>query len=71
MAAAGQALLAVPDAEACPRTGAARAELTLLDEAEAAVEYTHERYREAEIHQLHGQLLLAASEPLLPNSPFV
>lgn len=58
-AAAGQALLAVPDAEARHRTGAARAGLALLDEAEAAVEHIHERYREAEIHRLHGQLLLA------------
>jgi predicted ATPase/class 3 adenylate cyclase len=50
-------------AEACHRTGAARAGLALLDEAEAAVERTNERYWEAEIHRLRGQLLLATSEP--------
>jgi predicted ATPase len=50
-------------AEACHRMGAVREGLALLDEAEAAVEQTHERYWEAEIHRLRGQLLLAAWEP--------
>jgi predicted ATPase/class 3 adenylate cyclase len=50
-------------AEACHRTGAAREGLALLNEAEAAVERTHERYWEAEVHRLRGRLLLAASEP--------
>jgi predicted ATPase/class 3 adenylate cyclase len=54
-------------AEACHRTGAARAGLALLDEAEAAVERTNERYWEAEIHRLRGQLLLATSEPAVPE----
>jgi predicted ATPase/class 3 adenylate cyclase len=54
-------------AEACHRTGAARAGLALLDEAEAAVERTNERYWEAEIHRLRGQLLLATSEPAAPE----
>ena len=40
--------------------------MALLDEAEAAVEQTQERYWEAEIHRLRGQLLLAASEPAAP-----
>jgi len=48
-------------AEACHRTGAARAGLPLLDEAEVAVEHTGERVWEAEIHRLRGQLLLTAS----------
>jgi predicted ATPase len=52
--------------EACLQTGAAREGLTLLDEAVAVVEQTHERYWEAEIHRLRGQLLLAASEPGAP-----
>ena len=43
--------------------GAAHEGLALLDEAEAAVEQTQERYWEAEIHRLRGQLLAAASEP--------
>jgi class 3 adenylate cyclase/predicted ATPase len=51
-------------AEASLQTGAPREVLPLLDEAEAAVEQTHERYWEAEIHRLRGQLLLAASEPV-------
>ena len=50
-------------AEACLETGAAREGLALLDDAEAAVEQTDERYWEAEIHRLRGQLLLAASDP--------
>jgi TOMM system kinase/cyclase fusion protein len=53
-------------AEACHRTGAAREGLELLDEAVAAVEQTHERYWEAEIHRMRGQLLLAASKPAAP-----
>jgi predicted ATPase len=55
-------------AEVCHRTGAAREGLALLDEAEAAVEQTHESYWEAEIHRLRGQLLLAASEPAAPEA---
>jgi class 3 adenylate cyclase/predicted ATPase len=55
-------------AEACHRTGAAREGLALLDEAEAAVELTHECYWEAEIHRLRGQLLLATSEPAAPEA---
>ena len=50
-------------AEACQRTGAAREGLALLDDADAAVEQTHERYWEAEIHRLRGRLLLATAEP--------
>jgi predicted ATPase len=46
-------------AEACERAGAARQGLELLDEAERAMERSHERYWEAEIHRLRGQLLLA------------
>jgi predicted ATPase len=53
-------------AETCHRTGAARAGLALLEEAEAAVEQTQERYWEAEIHRLRGKLLLATSEPVAP-----
>jgi adenylate cyclase len=53
-------------AEVRHRTGAAREGLALLDEAEAAVERTHERYWEAEIHRLRGRLLLATSEPAAP-----
>jgi TOMM system kinase/cyclase fusion protein len=55
-------------AEACYRTGAVREGLALLDEAEAAVEQTHERCWEAEIYRLRGQLLLAASEPAAPEA---
>jgi predicted ATPase/class 3 adenylate cyclase len=54
-------------AEACVETGAAREGLALLDEAEAGVEQSHERYWEAEIHRLRGRLLLAASEPADPE----
>ena len=50
-------------AEACHRTGAVHEGLALLDEAEAAVELTHECCWEAEIYRLRGQLLLAASDP--------
>jgi predicted ATPase len=50
-------------AEAFHRMGAAHEGLALLDEAEAAVEQTQERYWEAEIHRLRGQLLAAASQP--------
>jgi TOMM system kinase/cyclase fusion protein len=49
-------------AEACLRTGAEGEGLALLDQAEAAVEQTHERYWEAEIHRLRGLLLLSGSE---------
>ena len=53
--------------EACLESGAAREGLALLDEAEAAVQQTDERYWEAEIHRLRGQLLLAAaSDPAAP-----
>jgi predicted ATPase/class 3 adenylate cyclase len=52
--------------EACPESGAALEGLALLDEAEAAVQQTNERYWEAEIHRLRGQLLLAASGPAAP-----
>jgi TOMM system kinase/cyclase fusion protein len=55
-------------AEACHRTGAVHEGLALLDEAEAAVEQTHERCWEAEIYRLRGQLLLAASEPAAPEA---
>jgi TOMM system kinase/cyclase fusion protein len=51
-------------AEACHRTGAVHEGLALLDEAEAAIELTHECCWEAEIYRLRGQLLLAASEPV-------
>jgi len=53
-------------AEACLESGAALEGLELLDEAEAAVRQTNERYWEAEIHRLRGQLLLAASDPAAP-----
>jgi predicted ATPase/class 3 adenylate cyclase len=53
-------------AEACLESGAALEGLALLDEAEAAVQQTDERYWEAEIHRLRGQLLLAASDPAAP-----
>jgi predicted ATPase/class 3 adenylate cyclase len=52
--------------EACLGTGAAGEGLALLDEAEAAVAETHERYWEAEIYRLRGQLLLAVPEPDAP-----
>jgi len=50
-------------AEVCQRTGAAREGLALLDDADAAIEHTHECYWEAEIHRLRGRLLLATAEP--------
>jgi predicted ATPase/class 3 adenylate cyclase len=51
-------------AEACLESGAALEGLALLDEAEAAIQQTNERYWEAEIHRLRGQLRLAtASDP--------
>jgi predicted ATPase len=50
-------------AEVCQRTGAAREGLALLDDADAGIEHTHERYWEAEVHRLRGRLLLAAGEP--------
>jgi class 3 adenylate cyclase/predicted ATPase len=53
-------------AEACLQTGAVREGLALLDEAEAAVEQTQERYWEAEIHRLRGELLLAGPEAVAP-----
>jgi predicted ATPase len=53
-------------AEACLRTGAAPEGLELLDEAEAAVSHTRERYWEAEVYRLRG-LLLTASEPAAPE----
>jgi predicted ATPase/class 3 adenylate cyclase len=46
-------------AEACGRRGAAAEGLDLLSQAEAAVELTDERYWEAEIYRLRGQLLLS------------
>jgi TOMM system kinase/cyclase fusion protein len=52
--------------QACLATGAAREGLAVLDDAVAAVEKTRERYWEAEIHRLRGELLLAASEPGAP-----
>ena len=52
--------------EACLESGAALDGLALLDEAEAAVQQTNERYWEAEIHRLRGQLLLATSDPAAP-----
>ena len=52
--------------EACLESGAALEGLALLDEAEAAVQQTNERYWEAEIHRLRGQLLLAAPDPAAP-----
>ena len=55
-------------ADTCHRTGAARAGLALLEEAEAAVEQTQERYWEAEVHRLRGRLLLATSEPPAPEA---
>jgi hypothetical protein len=45
-----------PRCRSVPSDGRRTRGLALLDEA---VEHTHERYREAEIHRLHGQLLLA------------
>ncbi len=50
-------------AEVCQRTGAVREGLALLDDADAAIEHTHDRYWEAEIHRLRGRLLLATAEP--------
>jgi class 3 adenylate cyclase/predicted ATPase len=47
-------------AEACEQTGAVQQGLELLDEAERAMERSHERYWEAEIHRRRGHLLLAA-----------
>lgn len=47
---------------------AARARLALLDEAEAAVEHTMNAMGSRD-PPVARQLLLAASEPLLPNSP--
>jgi class 3 adenylate cyclase/predicted ATPase len=55
-------------AEVCQRTGAAREGLALLDDADATLERTHERYWEAEIHRLRGRLLLATAEPTAPAS---
>jgi predicted ATPase len=55
-------------AEACQRTGATREGLALLDDADAAVEHTHDHYWEAEIHRLRGRLLLATAEPAAPAS---
>ena len=55
-------------AEVCQRTGAAREGLALLDDADAAIEHTHDRYWEAEIHRLRGRLLLATAEPAAPAS---
>jgi predicted ATPase/class 3 adenylate cyclase len=55
-------------AEACHRMGSVQEGLALLDEAEAAVELTHECCWEAEIYRLRGQLLLVASEPVGPEA---
>jgi predicted ATPase len=55
-------------AEVCQRTGAAREGLALLDDADASIEHTHDRYWEAEIHRLRGRLLLATAEPTAPAS---
>ncbi len=55
-------------AEACLRTGAPNDGLALLDDAEAAVERTQERYWEAEIHRLRGELLLVAPDQAGPNA---
>jgi predicted ATPase len=52
-------------AEACGRTGAVRDGLELLDEAEATAEQSQERYWEAEIHRLRGDLLLILPESVL------
>jgi predicted ATPase/class 3 adenylate cyclase len=54
--------------EVCLESGAALEGLALLDEAEAAVQQTSERYWEAEIHRLRGRLLLATAEPAAPAS---
>ena len=66
---AGQAVLAVACSprRACGRAPPARG-WRLLDDADAAVEHTHERYWEAEIHRLRGRLLLATAEPAAPAS---
>jgi predicted ATPase len=52
--------------EAALSTGAAQEGLALLDQAEAAVEQTDERYWEAEIHRLRGQILLISSKEATP-----
>ena len=46
-------------AQVCGATGQAEEGLRLLAEAFAAVEQREERYFEAELHRLHGELLLA------------
>jgi predicted ATPase len=51
-------------AEACERTGAVRQGLEFLDEAERAMERSHERYWEADIHRLRGHLLLSTPHSL-------
>jgi predicted ATPase len=55
-------------AEVCQRRGAVGEGLALLDDADATVELTHDRYWEAEIHRLRGRLLLATAEPAAPAS---
>jgi class 3 adenylate cyclase/predicted ATPase/DNA-binding transcriptional ArsR family regulator len=49
-------------AEACGQAGATQEGLEFLDEAEAVADQSHERYWEAEIHRLRGNLLLAESQ---------
>jgi predicted ATPase len=56
-------------AEAGGRAGNITEGLALLDQAEAALEQTDERYWEAEIHRLRGQLLVARADPSDPRSP--
>nr|WP_172442413.1 AAA family ATPase [Geodermatophilus sabuli] len=55
-------------AGASERVGAAHEGLALLDEAEAILDRTQERYWEAEIHRLRGHLLLAAAEVAPPEA---
>ena len=59
-------------AEAYGKQGRAAEGLTVLEEALAAVEQSGERYYEAELHRLKGELLLLrgadAHRPVLPEA---
>ena len=55
-------------AEAYGQAGQPEAGLAVLDEAMRQVEVTEERWWEAEVHRLQGELLLRLPRPALPQA---
>lgn len=57
-------------AEALGRAGRISEAYTRLDEAERQIEATQERWYEAEMHRVYGQLLVAAVDPVSADERF-